>query len=96
MQLSNEILETTATMLRCLGHPVRLRILDFLEVAGEATVTQIWERLEIEQAVASQHLSLMRDKGILGRRKDGVHVLYRLNDPRALKVLACRNKNRIA
>lgn len=82
-------LETTARMLRCLGHPVRLRILDLLERRGEATVSEIHEGLELEQPVCSQHLILMRDKGVLARRRDGVNVLYRLADPRALKVLAC-------
>ena len=88
-EFSDDLLETTANMLKCLGHPIRLRILDLLEANGEATVSEIWEALDIEQAVASQHLGLMRDKGILVRRKDGVNVLYRLGDPRALKVLAC-------
>mgnify|MGYP002713246395 CR=1 FL=1 len=82
-------LVSTARMLRCLGHPVRLRILDYLERRDEATVTEVYEALEIEQAVCSQHLNLMRDKGILARRKDGVNVYYRLGDPRALKVLSC-------
>lgn len=82
-------LETTASMLRCLGHPIRLRILDHLERAGEAHVTSIHEALDLEQSVCSQHLNLMRDKGILARRKEGVHVYYRLGDPRAFKVLAC-------
>lgn len=83
------LVETTARMLRCLGHPVRLRILDYLERKDEATVTEVYEALEIEQAQCSQHLNLMRDKGILARRKDGVNVFYRLGDPRALKVLSC-------
>ncbi len=87
--LPQALLETTARMLRCLGHPVRLRILDLLERRGEATVSQIQEGLALEQAVCSQHLGLMRDKGILARRKEGVHVIYSLGDPRALKVLAC-------
>lgn len=87
--LDPRLLETTARMLRCLGHPVRLRILDHLEKAGEATVTEIHEALDLEQAACSQHLNLMRDKDILARRKDGVHVFYRLGDPRALKVLSC-------
>lgn len=87
--LSDQLVDTTARMLRCLGHPVRLRIIDVLDRAGEATVTEIYEALGIEQAVCSQHLNLMRDKGILARRKDGVNVFYRLGDPRALKVLAC-------
>lgn len=87
--LPDPLVETTARMLRCLGHPVRLRILDYLERRDEATVTEVYEALEIEQAVCSQHLNLMRDKGILARRKDGVNVYYRLGDPRALKVLSC-------
>ncbi len=81
--------EDTAHMLRCLGHPIRLRILDVLDKGGEATVTEIYESLDVEQAVASQHLTTMWDKGILRRRKDGVHVYYGIADERALKVLDC-------
>jgi DNA-binding transcriptional ArsR family regulator len=84
----NEV-RNTAHVLRCLGHPLRLRVLDVLEKKGECTVTEIYEALGVEQAVASQHLTTMWDKGILGRRKDGVHVFYRIGDDRALKVLAC-------
>jgi DNA-binding transcriptional ArsR family regulator len=87
--LSEAAVEDTANVLRCLGHPLRLRILDVLEKGGEATVTEIYEALSVEQAVASQHLTTMRDKGILSRRKDGVHVYYSIGDDRALKVLAC-------
>lgn len=87
--LPNEVVETTARMLKCLGHPLRLRILDVLEREGELTVTEVQEALGLEQAVCSQHLTLMRDKGILSRRKEGVNVYYRLGDPRSLKVLGC-------
>jgi DNA-binding transcriptional ArsR family regulator len=88
-RLREEVVETTARMLKCLGHPLRLRILDLLEREGELTVSEVQEALGLEQAVCSQHLSLMRDKGILARRKDGVHVYYSLGDPRSLKVLDC-------
>jgi DNA-binding transcriptional ArsR family regulator len=87
--LTETAVESTAHVLRCLGHPLRLRILDVLEKEGEATVTRIYETLEVEQAVASQHLTTMWDKGILKRRKDGVHVFYGIGDERALKVLSC-------
>ena len=89
IELPNQLVETTARMLKCLGHPIRLRILDLLETKGECTVTEVHEALDLEQAVCSQHLNLMRDKGILARRKEGVHVYYRLGDPRATKVLGC-------
>lgn len=87
--LEDEAFETAARMLKCLGHPLRLRVLDLLERERELTVSEVQEALGLEQAVCSQHLSLMRDKGILARRKDGVHVYYRLGDPRALRVLGC-------
>lgn len=83
------LVEDTARILKCLGHPLRLHILDFLEHSGEATVTEIHEALDVEQAIASQHLINMRDKGILVRRKEGVNVFYAIGDVRALKVLAC-------
>lgn len=82
-------IEETARMLRCLAHPVRLCILDLLERKGEMTPTAVYEALELEQPVASQHLSLMQDRGVLDRRKEGVHAYYRIVDDRALKVLAC-------
>ncbi|UCC26072.1 MAG: winged helix-turn-helix transcriptional regulator [Gemmatimonadales bacterium] len=87
--LPDEVVETTARMLKCLGHPLRLRILDLLERETELTVSEVQDALGLEQAVCSQHLNLMRDKGILARRKEGVHVYYRLGDPRSLKVLGC-------
>ncbi len=92
--LKAAVVEDTAMVLRCLGHPLRLRILDVLSQDDECTVTQIYEALGVEQAVASQHLTTMWDKGILGRRKHGVHVFYKIADERALKVLDCvRNAN---
>jgi len=87
--LKADAVEDTARVLRCLGHPLRLQILDLLEQEGECTVTQIHRSLGVEQAVASQHLTNMWDKSILSRRKDGVHVYYAIGDERALKVLAC-------
>ena len=87
--LPRPLVEDTARILKCLGHPLRLQILDVLEKAGTATVTEIQDRLGGEQAIASQHLINMRDKGILSRRRDGVHVYYAIGDERALKVLAC-------
>ncbi len=87
--LTDAAVESTAYVLRCLGHPLRLRILDVLERVGEASVTEIYETLGVEQAIASQHLTTMWDKSILQRRKDGVHVFYSIGDERALKVLSC-------
>lgn len=87
--LARSDVEDTAHILKCLGHPTRLRILDFLDRAMEATVSEIYEALGISQPVASQHLTTMWDKGILQRRRDGINVHYRIGDPRARTVLDC-------
>lgn len=87
--LGSDLVESTARMLKCLGHPLRLRILNLLEERDECSVSEVQDVLEIDQAVCSQHLNLMRDKGILARRKEGVNAFYRVGDPRALKVLDC-------
>ena len=86
--LSVEAVQQAATMLKCIGHPIRLQIIELLE-EGECNVTTIHETLGIEQAVASQHLNLMRDKGVLAGRRDGVNVFYRIDDPRVTQVIEC-------
>lgn len=88
-RISLETVREAAEVLRCIGHPVRLRIVELLETAGELNVSTIRENVGLEQAVASQHLGLMRNKGILASRREGVHVFYRLLDEKVTQVIEC-------
>jgi DNA-binding transcriptional ArsR family regulator len=88
-KLSVDAVRQAATMLKCIGHPIRLQIIELLDRDGEQNVTAIYESLQIEQAVASQHLNLMRDKGILASRREGVNVFYSIDDPRVTQVIDC-------
>jgi len=88
-RLSVDAVQQAAAMLKCIGHPVRLQIIELLDRDGEQNVTAIYEALGIEQAVASQHLNLMRDKGVLAGRRDGVNVYYRIDDTRVTRVIDC-------
>ncbi|MFQ5746987.1 MAG: ArsR/SmtB family transcription factor [Gemmatimonadota bacterium] len=88
-KISLRLVQDAARVLRCIGHPVRLRILEFLDSEGERNVTAIQEALGLEQAVASRHLSLMRDRGILENRREGAQVFYRVRDDRVTKILDC-------
>ncbi len=88
-ELNAEAVQQAAVMLRCIGHPIRLQIIELLDRDGEQNVTAIHEALGIEQAVASQHLSLMRDKGILNSRREGVNVYYSISDARVTRVIEC-------
>ncbi len=91
--LDAQVLADAAEMIRVLGHPVRLRIVECLE-EGERTVTDLQETLEATQAAVSQQLARMRAAGIVRGRRDGVNVWYSISDDRVIQMLNClRNCN---
>jgi len=87
--ISVETVQDAAKVLKCIGHPVRLRIIELLDNDGERTVTEIREAIGLEQAAASQHLNLMRDKRILTARREGVNVYYDISDEKVVRVIDC-------
>ena len=68
-----------ASICHTLAHPKRLEIIDKLRV-GELSVTELVEALEISQSNLSQHLSVMRQRGIVTTRREGLNVFYRLSN----------------
>jgi ArsR family transcriptional regulator len=83
-----DTLNRSAEVIRTLGHAERLKIVEVLE-HGEATVTEIQEALDLPQATVSQHLARMRGCGIVQNRRDGVHVYYRIHEPKVYNILNC-------
>lgn len=82
------VLLDAAEMIRVLGHPVRLRIVECLE-DGERTVSDLQEDLGAPQAAVSQQLARMRAAGIVQGRREGVNVRYSIADPRVTQMLNC-------
>jgi DNA-binding transcriptional ArsR family regulator len=77
--LPEDLVELIARRFRVLGEPMRIRLLDRLR-DGEATVGELSEALAASQQNVSKHLAVLSDAGVLGRRKDGNHVYYRIVD----------------
>ena len=75
-----------AELFRTLGHPARVRLLELLG-AGERTVGELQDALELDSSSASQHLSALRRQGLLESRKVGTSVHCRLKDRRTLTLL---------
>ena len=69
-----------AEIFQALGHPTRIAILENLR-DGETSVSQLCEKVGIEQANASQHLAVLRSKHIVETRKEGNQIFYRLRTP---------------
>ncbi len=86
--IRSEILDRAATVIKCLGHPLRLRLLEALE-AGELTVSELQGYAAASQAAVSQQLATLRGRGIVDCRREGANVYYRVTEPKVEKILAC-------
>jgi DNA-binding transcriptional ArsR family regulator len=75
-----EALDLLASRFKVLAEPMRLRILQSLR-QREKTVTELVEELETGQANVSKHLGLLHRNGLVERRKKGLNVYYRIEDP---------------
>lgn len=89
--LSNRMMEVVAARFRALGEPLRLRILQVLE-PGEAPAGEIAERVGANQSNVSRHLQNLHDAGLVGRRREGINIVYSISDPTILKIcqLVCK------
>lgn len=72
--------------IKAIAHPLRLKILCVLG-GEEVSVQDIVDNVGTSQSNISQHLAILRDKGVLCTRKDANRVFYRVNDPRTLKLV---------
>ena len=81
-------LSKAADVIKVVGHPDRLKILEFLE-DGEKSVGEIQDGLGLAQAIVSQHLAKVRGWDIVESRRDGIHVYYRIIEEKVRHILDC-------
>jgi DNA-binding transcriptional ArsR family regulator len=84
-------LENAASKLRAMAHPMRIAIIDMLNDVEMMSVTEIYERLEIEQASASHHLNILKNKGVLVSKRDGKKIFYALKSKTINQIIGCLN-----
>lgn len=77
--LPSDLVELIARRFRVLGEPMRIKLVDRLR-EGEASVNELSEALDASQQNVSKHLAVLSEVGILGRRKEGTYVYYRIVD----------------
>jgi len=83
-----ERLDRAAECLRTVAHPCRLRMLEML-LAGDHTVGELAEACNIQPHAASEHLGLMRDRGLLASERRGRRIYYRVTEPHLADLMAC-------
>jgi DNA-binding transcriptional ArsR family regulator len=85
-------LEMAASKLRAIAHPMRIAIIDLLNKSPKLSVTEIYESLDIEQASASHHLNILKNKGVLASRREGKKIFYSLKSVALTEIVECINR----
>lgn len=79
LNINNENLQVSSEILRALAHPLRLRILGFIDSNEMINVNKIYNTLKLEQSITSQHLRILRLAGLVETERDGKFIHYRIN-----------------
>ena len=77
---SDAMIDSYAERLKVCGHPVRLKLLCLIE-KEDACVTELWRCLDQSQPVVSQHLAVLKEKGIVESQISGNKRIYSITDP---------------
>lgn len=80
------LVRKTNLIFRALNHPLRQKMLSLLLESPELTVTTVFEKLFLEQSVASQHLAILRRTGFVKTKKKGKFVWYMINPDRLQEI----------
>lgn len=79
VSILNDKLKVSSELLRALTHPLRMKILAFIDQQGDINVNKIYNTLNLEQSITSQHLRILRNAGIVSTQRDGKFIYYRIN-----------------
>lgn len=75
---NDNFLEESTETLRAIAHPIRIAIVDLLFSHDQLSVTEIYQQLKIEQAIASHHLRILKNKKVVDVRRSGKNSYYYL------------------
>lgn len=84
---SDEVFEMAAEIFRVMAAPMRLKIISCL-CNGEKNVSQLLDQIDTTQPNMSQHLGTLYQAGVIGKRREGVQIFYRIINDRV--VTLCR------
>jgi DNA-binding transcriptional ArsR family regulator len=90
--LDIELFEKAADRLSSIAHPTRIQIIELLLAKGPLCVTEIYKAVKIEQAGASTHLRILKEKGVLASRRDGKKIFYSVKPKAITQVIDCVNR----
>ena len=89
LNLTTEKIEKVAFILKTTAHPTRIAIVQLLANQESLSVSDISEKLQVEQSLLSHHLTGMKLKGILSSTREGKNIFYSLRMREVVEVIQC-------
>jgi len=77
--INHEQLDASSEVLRAIAHPLRMKILEFIDRNDEINVNKIYNTLNLEQSITSQHLRILRLAGLVNTQRDGKYIHYSID-----------------
>jgi DNA-binding transcriptional ArsR family regulator len=87
-RIAEETLAAASEVIKCIGHPLRLRLLEALE-SGEKSVSELQKYSGATQVMVSQQLTTLKARGVVESRRKGSHMYYRITEPKVSAILGC-------
>lgn len=81
-EITDVRLQNSSDILRALAHPLRMKILEFIDKNKIINVNKIYNTLKLEQSITSQHLKILRASGLVQTHREGKFIHYTIDYPR--------------
>lgn len=91
-QLPVEVMKKAVKGISYIGHPLRLKILEYLDVMGSSSVSTITKALKEEQVIISQNLKKMREARLVKTKRRGLFIYYSINEEYPASIFICIRK----
>ncbi|MEY2904955.1 MAG: hypothetical protein RJA52_971 [Bacteroidota bacterium] len=79
VSLNQDQLTVSSEILRAVAHPLRMKILEFIDDHGNINVNKIYNNLDLEQSITSQHLKILRNAGLVITEREGKFIHYKID-----------------
>jgi ArsR family transcriptional regulator len=79
LSIDSDKLQASAELLRALAHPLRMKILGFIDQNSMINVNKIYNTLKLEQSITSQHLRILRAVDLVETHREGKYIYYKIN-----------------
>ncbi|HMQ47089.1 MAG TPA: metalloregulator ArsR/SmtB family transcription factor [Saprospiraceae bacterium] len=79
VSINQSRLHKSSELLRAIAHPLRMKILEFIDQNQSINVNKIYNTLNLEQSITSQHLRILRAADLVNTERDGKYIHYSVN-----------------